>query len=255
MHLDAGHVLAPHRRLCFDEGHGFAIMGAPQSLQQLHAKLACTEDDDRLALGVGGKVGETDPRALQKHGGDLAAAGDHQRCQEAIAQHHGARDDELPGHEHEQRPDQHRQPDAADDAHVAAIAEIARDQPVKAGQSERSHGDDRSTGQHQRGKPVRRQVGGVVADRDRDPQRQAEQQQVEGDEYESLVEARQPEQPRAPSGQAWMKRTIGGHLPPRPFHGTTPGTTTNYLLCADRFFVCGRDCKIDTTCRSRRSIV
>ena len=131
VHLEAGNVLPPQRRLGIDEGDGGAIVAAPQRLEQLHAEMPGAEDDDRRTLDVGGKLGETNAGALEDHGGDLAAAGDEQRREDAVAEHDRARNAELAGHEHDQRPDQHRQPDAADDARMAAIAEITRDETIQ----------------------------------------------------------------------------------------------------------------------------
>ena len=214
MNLQAGDVLAPQGRLGIDEGDGRAIVAAAQGLQQLHAEMPGTEDDDRRTLDVGGKLGEADAGALQDHGGHLAAAGDEQRRENTVAEHDRARDAELARHEHDQRPDQHRQPDTADDARVAAVAEIARDEAVQPGHGERHDGEEGPAEEHQRRVPIGRHVGGVVADGDGDPQRQGKKQEIERDEDDALVEARQLEQPRTPLGRNRRLRSVFAHSAP-----------------------------------------
>ena len=179
VHLDAGDVLPPQRRLGIDESYGGAIVTAPQRLEQLHAEVSRAEDDDGRALDIGGKLGETNAGALEDHGGDLAAARDEQRREHAIAEHDRARDAELARHEHDQRPDQHRQPNAADNARMATIAEVARYETIEPRHRERQNGEERPADEHEGGEPVGRDVGRVVANGDRDPQRQAEKQEVE----------------------------------------------------------------------------
>ena len=143
--LEARHVLAPQRRLGIDEGDGVAVVGAAQRVEQLHAELAGAEDDHRpCARRWPASSARRMPALSRIIAGDFAAAGDQQRRQNAVAEHDRARDAQLAGHEYDQRPDQHRQPDAADDAGMAAIAEIARHAAVETG--ERRTSSPRSAG-------------------------------------------------------------------------------------------------------------
>ena len=155
VHLHARHVLPQYRLVGVDERDGVAVIGAAQRGEKLHAEPARAEDDDGLAVHVDGKLGQADAGALQEDRVDLAARGDEQRRQHAVAEHGRARDAELAEHEHEQRPHQHRQPDAADDARVAAVAEVARHEPVEARHGEDGDRDQRRAGKQQPRHPVR----------------------------------------------------------------------------------------------------
>ena len=197
--LEPGDIPAPERRLGVDESHRLAIVGAAQRGEKLHAELAGAEDDDGLTLGIGSQLGEAYARALKRHRGERAARGDEQRRQRSVGDHDRARDALLPGHEYEQRPDQHRQPDAADDPGVPTIAEVARHELVEAGERERHDCNQRRAKQQQRGREVRRNVERRVAQRDRQPQRHADQQEVERHEDTALVEAWQLKQPSLPT--------------------------------------------------------
>ena len=212
--LEAGDILAPERRLGVDECDRLAVVGAAQGGKQLHAELSGAEDDDGLALGVGGELGKADADALQEHRGDDPARCDEKRSQHAVGNHDRARDAQLPGHEYEQRPDQHRKPDAADDPGMAAIAEIARHELVETGQRKRRDRDQRRAQKQQRRRQIARHIEGRVAQRDRQPQRHAEQKEVPADQDAALIEAGQLKQPGLPARPQRMERRNHGHLPP-----------------------------------------
>ncbi len=177
--FDAGDVLTPERGIGIDESHRVALVAATQRGEQLHADAARAEDDDGLALYVDGKLSEADAGAFQEHGGGLAARHDEERCQDAEAQHGGAWNAVLAEHEHQHRPHQNRQPDAADEPRMAAVAEIACDEPVKAGEGEDRDGDHGGAGEQQPRHPVGH-VERVVAQRDREPEREAQDRQIAG---------------------------------------------------------------------------
>ena len=132
----------------------------------------------------------------------------------AVGNHDRARDAQLPGHEYEQRPDQHRKPDAADDPRMPAIAEIARHELVETGQRKRRDRDQRRAQEQQRRRQIARHIEGRVAQRDRQPQRHTEQKEVPANQDATLVEAWQLKQPGLPARPQWMERRNDGHLPP-----------------------------------------
>ena len=148
--LDAAEVLAPHRGFGVDEADGLVVHDAAQGLQKLHAHLACAIDQDRPAIDIKRQLGDADARAFENEPCKLTAEGCDKCSGKAVGENHRARNAVLAGHEHDQRPDQHRQPDAGSDADSASETDEAGDEAVK---SEPGEGCNRDDGcqQHQGG--------------------------------------------------------------------------------------------------------